>query len=106
MSTRGRGALLGRAGVEPAGREGGQGFRRRPLFLFFLYQFACDFRYSNGGHVDMRARSSTYSRPPIQMCVVDPVQRVCEFGGWCPKNSWRLPSLGKIYTPVKWIVSL
>jgi len=32
-----RGAWLGQADVVPPGRGGGQGFRRRPLFLFCLY---------------------------------------------------------------------
>ena len=34
---------------------------------------------SSRGHIDRRARSSTQSRPPIQMCVVDPGRRVCGF---------------------------
>jgi len=42
VSTRKRGAWLGRAGVDPPGRVRGQGLRRRPLILFFLYEFACD----------------------------------------------------------------
>jgi len=33
---------------------------------------------SSRGHIEMWARSSTWSRPPIQMCVVDPGQRVCD----------------------------
>ena len=36
VTTREMGAWLGWAGVDPPGRGGGQGFRRRPLFLFFL----------------------------------------------------------------------
>jgi len=46
VSTRGRGAWLGQADVVPPGRGVGQGFRRKPLFLFFLYSFAYDFEYS------------------------------------------------------------
>jgi len=34
VSTRERGAWLGQAGVNPPGRGGGQGFGRRPRFLF------------------------------------------------------------------------
>jgi len=40
VSTHERVAWLGRADVDPPGRGGGQGFRRRPLFLFFLYSYA------------------------------------------------------------------
>jgi len=34
VSTHERGAWLGQSDVVPPGRGGGQGFRRRPLFLF------------------------------------------------------------------------
>jgi len=49
VSTRERGAWLGQADVVPPRRGGGQGFRRMPLFLFCLYQFAYDFEYSIAG---------------------------------------------------------
>jgi len=37
VCTREREAWLDKADVVPPGRGGGQGFRRRPLFLFCLY---------------------------------------------------------------------
>jgi len=49
VSTRRKGACLGQADVVPPRRGGGQGFRRKPLFLFDLYQFAYDFKYSIAG---------------------------------------------------------
>jgi len=43
---------------------------------------ACSITCSSRGHVDMRARSTTWSIPPIQMCRVGVwVWRVCGFGG-------------------------
>ena len=41
VSTRGKGACLGQASVVPPESDRGRGFQRRPLFLFYAYDFGC-----------------------------------------------------------------